>query len=96
MKSKALAYVVLLSVCVIGCGGAVDTGDGSEAPVDEAATVGETDQALTIGTNLGSSSTTSVQECLPQQSCHFECTDPVDENDIYHCKVVCKTVCTRI
>jgi hypothetical protein len=87
----ASTVAMVLGFAVSGCG-AVDDG-GVEIEGEEAVDA-VTDELSVGSTTVG----TGIQErnCTMKKVCDFECSDPVGDDDTYHCKLVCKTVCTFI
>lgn len=85
---------VLLGAALIGCGAAPE----STEQLDAETALGSSQEDLIIsrgpigGGTLGND---DGNDCPVEKklSCKWTCTDPVDDNDIYHCKATCTEYC---
>jgi hypothetical protein len=92
MRTLIQSFMVVVGLALSACGPA-DEGDVRVADEGDSETdLGSTQEALVAGTTFPGGGVLSTQVSLPRKVCKWECTDPVDSNDIYHCKEVCKIV----
>ena len=82
----------LLGAALVGCGAAPE----STEQLDAETALGSSEEELTISRAPGGGGLSISNDDCPvdlKLSCKWTCTDPVDDNDIYHCKATCTEYC---